>query len=136
MTRLRTFIVEDSAVMRESLTGALEELAEVDVVATANSERGALAWLAANNSSELLLLDVFLQSGSGLSVLSASVQLGRPRWRVVVTNYATPEMRAQCLKLGADRVFDKSHDIDSLVSYCRDLAHSLGRSSEASDKPW
>ena len=136
MTRLRTFIVEDSAVMRESLAGTLEELAEVDVVATANSERSALAWLAANNSSELLLVDVFLQSGSGLSVLSAAVQLGRPRWRVVVTNYATPEMRTQCLKLGADCVFDKSHDIDSLVSYCRDLAHSIGRSSEASDRPW
>ena len=136
MTRLRTFIVEDSAVMRESLTGTLEELAEVDVVATANSEGSALAWLAENNSSELLLVDVFLQSGSGLSVLGASVQLGRPRWRVVVTNYATPEMRTQCLKLGADCVFDKSHDIDSLVSYCRDLAHSIGRSSEASDRLW
>jgi hypothetical protein len=31
-------------------------------------------------------------------------------------------MRRKCLALGADRVFDKSHDIDALVQYCHQLA--------------
>jgi DNA-binding NarL/FixJ family response regulator len=127
MVRLKTFIVEDSPFMRESLAAALEELAPVEVIATADSERAALAWLKENKSSDLLLVDVFLQSGSGLAVVSAAVMLGRPRWVVVVTNYATPEMRAECLRLGANRVFDKSHDIDSLISYCADLAKSVTR---------
>jgi len=125
MTKLKAFIVEDSPVMRESLTAALEELAPVEVIASADSEGAALAWLRADNSSDLLLVDVFLRAGSGLSVLGEAVALGRPRWLVVVTNYATAEMRAECLKLGANRVFDKSHDIEALVAYCCHLATSL-----------
>jgi DNA-binding NarL/FixJ family response regulator len=42
--------------------------------------------------------------------------------RVVLTNYATPEIRAECLALGASRVFDKSSDIEALVSYCNEIA--------------
>jgi DNA-binding NarL/FixJ family response regulator len=41
---------------------------------------------------------------------------------VVLTNYATPEMRSKCLALGADAVFDKSNDIDALIGYCERLA--------------
>jgi len=36
----------------------------------------------------------------------------------VLSNYATDEMRSRCLASGADRVFDKSRDIDQLVAYC------------------
>jgi hypothetical protein len=31
-------------------------------------------------------------------------------------------MRAKCLALGADRVFDKSTEIDALIQYCDRLA--------------
>ena len=41
---------------------------------------------------------------------------------VVLSNYATDEMRARCLAGGADRVFDKSRDIDMLVAFCISLA--------------
>ena len=33
-------------------------------------------------------------------------------------------MRRACLALGAERVFDKSTEIDALVQYCADLAAS------------
>jgi len=41
---------------------------------------------------------------------------------VVLSNYATPDMRRKCLELGADRVFDKSNEIDALIQYCGRLA--------------
>jgi DNA-binding NarL/FixJ family response regulator len=41
---------------------------------------------------------------------------------VVLTNYASPDMRRKCLELGADRVFDKSDEIDALIQYCKRLA--------------
>ena len=41
---------------------------------------------------------------------------------VVISNYATPEIRKHCLALGANEVFDKSTEIDALVDYCRALA--------------
>ena len=45
MTQLKAFIVEDSPVIRENLVAALEEMAPIDVVGTAEdeNERGVLA---------------------------------------------------------------------------------------------
>ena len=42
---------------------------------------------------------------------------------VVLTNYATADMRAKCLALGADKVFDKSNEIDALMAYCTRLSN-------------
>ena len=38
--------------------------------------------------------------------------------RVVLTNYATADIRRRCAVLGADRVFDKSCELDDLITYC------------------
>jgi len=40
----------------------------------------------------------------------------------VLSNYTTPEMRLKCLALGADEVFDKSHELEALLRYCGTLA--------------
>jgi hypothetical protein len=46
---------------------------------------------------------------------------------LVLTNYATDAIRKKCLGLGADRVFDKSSEIDALIHYCKELqARSVG----------
>ena len=37
---------------------------------------------------------------------------------VVLSNYATPDVRMRCAQLGVDAVFDKSNEIDALVDYC------------------
>jgi two-component system OmpR family response regulator len=37
---------------------------------------------------------------------------------VVLTNYATPEIRRRATDLGADAVFDKSSELDGLFAYC------------------
>ena len=37
---------------------------------------------------------------------------------VLLTNYATPEIRERAIALGADAVFDKSNEIDELLAYC------------------
>ena len=41
---------------------------------------------------------------------------------VVMSNYATPDMRRKCVELGAKQVFDKSRGIDDLIEYCARLA--------------
>jgi DNA-binding NarL/FixJ family response regulator len=46
---------------------------------------------------------------------------------VVLTNYATADMRRKCIELGAHRVFDKSNEIDALVLYCKQLATESNR---------
>ena len=149
MPLLQIYLVEDSPVIRESLIATLEELAPVKIVGSAEDEEGALQWLAGHHS-DLVIVDLFLKGGSGLGVLRAAQQghassngalktavngatasnpagtpagapVSMPR-HVVLSNYATPAMRERCMALGADGVFDKSTEIDSLIAYCTRLA--------------
>lgn len=121
MTSLKAFIVEDSPVIRENLVAALEEMAPIEVIGTAEDEVNAVRWLG-ENECDLAVVDIFLKSGSGLGVLKAASASAKPTKLVVLSNYATPDMRRKCLELGADRVFDKSNEIDALILYCCRLA--------------
>jgi CheY-like chemotaxis protein len=120
----KLFIVEDSPVILDNLKATLEELAPVLVVGSAADESSASLWLHSSaNRWDLVIIDIFLKSGSGLGVLRATLQSKALGKRVILTNYATSDMRERCLKLGADRVFDKSNEIDDLIEYCVRLAH-------------
>ena len=124
MPVIRAFIVEDSPVILENLVATLEELAQVEVVGSVADEAGAIRWMSRDPeaNADLFIVDVFLRSGTGLGVLQAAQRLGVRARRVVLTNYATDEMRRRCASLGAERVFDKSRELDDLISYCAELA--------------
>ena len=120
---LKVFVVEDSAVIRENLIAALEELAPVMVVGIAEDEGSAVEWLRVNHlGCDLVLVDIFLKQGSGLGVLRSAAALYNTVPFIVLSNFATPDMSRTCLELGADRVFDKSNEVDALMLYCRRLA--------------
>ena len=125
--KLRTYIVEDNATIRENLIGTLEELAHVTAVGAAETEQDGREWLAHHPDQwDLAIVDVFLRQGSGLGVLQACASRA-PRQKVVVlSNYATADMRARCTTLGADAVFDKSNEIDALVDFCVAQARAGG----------
>jgi DNA-binding NarL/FixJ family response regulator len=119
---LKTFIVEDNPIILERLVTTLQELTPVQVIGTAADEASALAWLdRSGRDCELLIVDIFLKAGSGLGVLRRSAS-DAPRRRVVLTNYATPDIRETCRALGADRVFDKSSELEELIAYCERAA--------------
>lgn len=124
LSLLNTYVIEDSPVIREDLIATLEELAPVRVVGTAEDEATALRWLADPDGPrvDLVIVDIFLKSGSGLGVLRAAQVLPRRFRLVVLSNYTAPDMRRTCLALGADQVFDKSTEIDALLAYCERLA--------------
>ena len=130
MSPLKTYIVEDSQVIRENLIATLEELVPVEVIGTAEDEKTAVLWLTQQRSPvDLVIIDIFLKSGSGLGVLRAAHDLPQPHALVVLSNYATQDIRRKCLELGADRVFDKSNEIDALILYCGSLANGDAGSS-------
>ncbi len=144
MHRLTTYIVEDSKVIRDNLIATLQELTAVEVVGYAEDEIKATAWLSDSaNQARLVIVDIFLKQGSGLGVLQAAADLvhqahqvhqvhqareaheaPQRKW-VVFSNYATGPMRERCLALGADRVFDKSTEIDALIAYCDRLSRGV-----------
>jgi DNA-binding NarL/FixJ family response regulator len=124
MNRLRTFLVEDSALLRENLVDALGELApRMDVVDFAQDEGTAAVWLTANHGRcDVAIIDIFLKEGSGLGVLRTARALSPRMHLIVLSNYVTSDIRQRCAELGAARVFDKSSEIDELVEYCSQLA--------------
>lgn len=117
--RLKTYIVEDNPTIRDNLIETLEELAGIETVGTAETENVSKFWLINNPESwTLAIVDLFLKQGSGLGVL-ASLRERLPHQKVVVlTNYATADIRQRCAQLGVDAVFDKSNEIDALVEFC------------------
>ena len=119
------FLVEDSETIRDNLIPTIEELVGASVVKFVEGEGEARAWLRTNDNWHLAVVDLFLTEGSGLGVLR-SLQTRAERQRVVVlSNYATAEMKAQCTFLGADRVFDKSTELEAFLSYCAERASTV-----------
>ena len=117
--RLKTYIVEDNLTIRENLIDTLEELANINAVGSAETENEGKAWLAENlDAWDLAIVDLFLKQGSGLGVLASCRDRPSRQKVVVLSNYATADIRQRCAQLGVDAVFDKSNEIDALVDYC------------------
>lgn len=124
MPLLKTYLVEDSLVIRQSLISALEELAQITIVGTAEDEKTATLWLAdPQREVDLVIIDIFLKQGSGMGVLADARALHPKTKMIVLTNYATVDIRAKSLALGANRVFDKSNEIEALLEYCEKLVN-------------
>ena len=129
MDNARIYIVEDSSIIRENLIEALQENAPVEVVGTADDEKSAVAWLRdRSHASDLVIVDIFLKSGSGLGVLKAMGEMPKAPERIVLSNHATPEIRVKCQQLGATKVFDKSNELDEMLELAQPLRAKRSRS--------
>ena len=118
--RLKTYLVEDNPTIRENLIATLEELVDIDAIGVSDTENEAKLWLQENpHQWDLAILDLFLKQGSGLGVLAACRNRQPSQKVVVLTNYATTDIRQRCTQLGVDAVFDKSNEIDALVDFCQ-----------------
>lgn len=120
MPALSAFVVEDSGVFRDALAEALAEI-PATIVGHAEDEATAAAWLEAN-ACDLVIIDLWLRSGSGLGLMrTLHAAPRRFRW-VVLSSFVNESTRRAAAELGADRAFDKASDMDQLVAYGRELA--------------
>ncbi|CAA2107275.1 Response regulator UvrY [Variovorax paradoxus] len=123
----KAYLVEDSPVIRENLVGFLEDVADAQVVASASTEDEAVTWLRMHTDEwDLTIVDLFLKRGNGLGVLHACRNRAPHQKVIVLSNYATPDMRERSEQLGADAFFDKSAELDELVAYCERVGASHG----------
>jgi ActR/RegA family two-component response regulator len=130
---LSTFLVEDNALIRHHLIAAMEDEADIRLIGSATTEAEAVAWLEENPAAwDLLVVDLFLQEGSGLGIVKRCGRC-RPGQRVVVlTNYATGEIADWARELGADAVFDKAADLGEFFALCAGLD---GEARSRGDEP-
>ncbi|MDM0002125.1 response regulator [Variovorax sp. J22P240] len=116
---ISVFLVEDNQKIRDNLIPALADLGSASVTATAESEDEAIGWLASHKGQwDLAVVDFFLKQGTGAGVVRWC-NGRKPSQRVVVlTNYPTQATRIACMEAGADRVFDKSTELEEFFEYC------------------
>lgn len=119
---LKTYFVEDNATIRKNLIETLLELSDIEPVGYAETESEGSIWLTdSTHDWDLAIVDLFLRQGSGLGVVAAC-QTRKPGQRVIVlSNYATADVRQRCKELGVDAIFDKSNEIDALLDFCMEM---------------
>lgn len=131
---LRIYLVEDNLIIRESLSETLNELVGAQIIGVAETEAVATEWFSeAGVEWDLAIVDLFLKRGSGMRVVSVFRQRKADQKLVVLSNYASPEVRAECLRLGADHVFDKSREVEALIDFCKSISSSPGKTDDPAD---
>ncbi len=121
---VRVFLVEDSALLCHQVIRAVTEPGRIEVVGQADTENTAIEGI--NRClPDVVIVDIQLRAGNGLSVLRAVMQMIWIRLPVliVLTNHALPEYEKACRASGADYFFDKSTEFD----HVRDVLEVLAR---------
>ena len=122
---MKVYIVEDNPIILENLHNTLEEISGVELVGDSGTEAEAVNWLNNNTGDwDVAVLDLFLKAGTGLGVLEKLGALTDQKKVLVLSNYASRDIRQQCLKLGASVVFDKSQEIDNFIDHITLLAQA------------
>jgi len=123
---VRVLLVEDSKVLTERLTEAIDQIADVCLIGTAETEAAAIA-LVRREAVDVIILDLHLRQGTGFGVMRAlaATQL-RPQI-IVLTNYDLPEYKNAAFALGATHFLDKARDygrLPEVLHAIREAQHS------------
>lgn len=127
---LRVFLVEDSPLLRDTVTRAITNPGRIEVVGHADSESSAVEGV--NRClPDVVIVDICLRDGSnGMNVLRSISQMVWLRLPVliVLTNHPFPEYSQACRKLGADYFFDKTTEFEE-VGYLLETMSGQKRAS-------
>jgi two-component system, chemotaxis family, response regulator Rcp1 len=139
MSRLpRIVMMEDNPadvlLMREALR---EQGLEVDLLVVPDGE-AALAWVGANASADLILLDLNLPRHDGIEVLErirGTLSL-RDVPVAVVSSSDSPHDRAGAERLGADRFIAKPCTLDEFLLIGVEIKSLLAQRTRPADTKW
>lgn len=116
-------VVEDLKNIQSALAQMLQGLGDYRIAATVSTEAEALGWLELNPGAwGLAVIDLVLEQGSGMGVISRCRRTNPDGKVVVFSNFVTPGIRSHCLRLGADAAFDKNNELGAFADFCAALA--------------
>ncbi|MDE2309261.1 MAG: response regulator transcription factor [Betaproteobacteria bacterium] len=120
---MNVFIVENSMIAREALQSALSDMSDVKVVGYAVDEPNAIKRIGALQP-DVVILDLGLQSGSGIGVLENIKKCHTTIKVIVFTHYTDDFCVDRCKSAGADYFFDKSFQFMQLREVLWKWAHT------------
>lgn len=118
---LRVFVVDESTLVRERLSGHIGPHGAACIVGEAEDVETALQGIE-DTDAEAVILDLRLIDGSGVDLLHALRSRTDPIVTIVLTNYASPVFREASVVAGADYFFDKTTEFDLAMETIARLA--------------
>jgi len=124
MDKLKVFISDDSATVRERLVTMALDLPEVDVVGQAEDVPGTLDAIRRIRP-DVVILDIRMPGGNGIDVLREVKKMTPAPQVVMLTNFAYAQYRKKCEQAGADFFLDKSTEFDKLPQALEQVRQNL-----------
>lgn len=112
---MQVLIVDDSKVFRSRLVELLLTNNKSNQIVEAGNIVEAQEILI-EYSPDLLITDIRMQGGSGFDLIKELEGKFQNMTKVVITNYTEEQYRNKALSSGADYFFDKSHDMEKLLT--------------------
>jgi len=113
IVKLKVFITDDSATIRDRLVTMVLDLPEMVVVGQSQDAPEVLDAIH-QTQPDVVILDIRLPGGSGMDVLR-QLKKARPAPKVIMlSSYSYPQYRKACEAAGADFFFDKSTEFDKI----------------------
>ena len=113
MDKLKVFISDDSATVRERLVNMALDLPEIVVVGQAQDASGSLAAIRQTRP-DVVILDIRMPGGNGIEVLRRLKKMNPAPRVIMLTNFAYAQYRRKCKEAGADFFLDKSTEFDQI----------------------
>jgi DNA-binding NarL/FixJ family response regulator len=111
--KLKVFICDDSATVRERLVTMTLDLPEMDLVGQADDAPGCLDAIR-HAHPDIVILDIRMPGGNGIDVLR-QLKAANPSPKVIMlTNFAYVQYQKRCEDAGADFFLDKSTEFDQI----------------------
>jgi DNA-binding NarL/FixJ family response regulator len=120
---LRVLLVEDSKVLTERLIEAIRQIADVELIGTADTEAAALAAVK-RETVDVIILDLHLKQGTGFGVMRALASSPLKPRIIVLTNYDLPEYKNAAIALGATHFLDKARDYGRLPEVLHEISEA------------
>jgi CheY-like chemotaxis protein len=123
---MKAVVVDDSRVIRQRVVDMLRELAPLTEIVQAVDGLDALQVIQ-QVEPDLVVLDIHMPSAdgeridNGMDVLRSVKAGANPPVIIMLSNFADPQYRERCKKLGADAFLDKSHEFTDLVATAESL---------------
>jgi len=124
MDKLKVFISDDSATVRERLVIMALDLPGIAVVGQAEDVPGSLDAIRQTRP-DVVILDIRMPGGNGIKVLRAVKKMSPAPRVIMLTNYAYAQYRKRCEEAGADFFLDKSAEFDKLPQALEQVRQSL-----------
>ena len=121
----RILIVEDSKLTAEQICELISK-SYPDVRCLVVSTESEAVSAMAENSPDVIVLDLHLAKGTGFGVLKKMDALEKRPLVIVMTNYALPQYREFALLRGADYFLDKAVSMNELPNILRSFIKVSG----------